>query len=138
MQRFSIIAAVLLLAGCQGAGDDAGFATQGLGEPTIRIGVVPATSSVSIGSKSTFAVRNKTTGVTLVSGSNASATVSLGPVSSMEVWIDGVKSYSAASTSSISPWLYASPGKWHSIQVRAYDAKQNMFVSTTIKIYVVS
>lgn len=67
----------------------------------------------------------------------ASAKVSNGPVKSMEVWIDGAKSYTATGTSSINPWLYAAPLKWHTIQVKAYDASNNVFKSNTIKIYVV-
>jgi peptidoglycan hydrolase-like amidase len=48
-----------------------------VGEPKIRIGVVPAASTVSIGSSGAFSITNKSTGATLLSGSNATATVTL-------------------------------------------------------------
>lgn len=110
-----------------------------------------STFSITVPSTTTSTTSTAPTGkVSITSPSNgyakaqhwiqvkANAVVSNGPVKSMEVWIDGVKAYSALNVSSISPWLYAAPGKWHTIQVLAYDASYNCFKSTTISIYVVS
>lgn len=45
--------------------------------PRIRIGVVPSTSSVTLGSAGSYEIRDKATGVLLMSGSNGAATVTL-------------------------------------------------------------
>jgi stage II sporulation protein D len=85
MPHFSMVrisATLLLMAGCQGVEDDASLAAQALGEPQMRIGVVPAASSVSIGSKGAFVIRSKASGATLFTGTNATAVVTLGSGSS--------------------------------------------------------
>src|SRR3954464_14858829 len=85
MPHFSMVrisATLLLMAGCQGVEDDASLAAQALGEPQMRIGVVPAASSVSIGSKGAVVLRSKASGATLFTGTNATAVVTLGSGSS--------------------------------------------------------
>lgn len=69
--------AVIAFAGCTGNGFDPSLSNQALGEPNIRIGVVPTASSVTIGSTGNFVIRSKGTGTVLFTGRNATATVTL-------------------------------------------------------------
>jgi stage II sporulation protein D len=96
-------------------------------EPTIRIGVVPSTESIMIGSNGNFTVKDKETEEVLVSGTNEEVQVSLGSTAEIKTNYRLQVAWTT-DTAYVADWVHRAEIKGYPTYVEPYNGGYRLFI----------